>query len=69
MKVSASVYMTLKVEVLVGSWDAAQPFADLHKQAEREAKQTIDGLSASYGGKIRVVGEPGVMHVVTREQP
>lgn len=68
MKVSASVFMTVKVEVYVGDWDAAQPFEALHKQAEREAKQSLD---RALEGKreVRVLGESAVMHVITKEQP
>ena len=67
MKVRASVFMTLKVEVLVGSWEAAQSFADLHKQAEREARQAVENTFRSKGD-IRLLPEAGVMHVVTREE-
>lgn len=67
MKVSASVYMTLKIEVLVGNWDAAQSFADLHKQAERGARQALTNLFDKSSGKYRMVNEPATMHVVTKE--
>lgn len=66
MKVSASVYMTLKVEVHVGNWEASQPFEQLHQQAEREAKRAISNVFGT-SGKYRVINEPAVMHVVTKE--
>lgn len=66
MKVSATVYMTLKVEVRVGSWEAAQPFEQLHKQAEREARQALTRAFESSPG-IQALPESAVMHVVTRE--
>ena len=70
MKVSASVYMTLKVEVHVGDWEAAQPFEQLHKQAEREARQALENvLSGKPSRSVRMLGESAVMHVITREQP
>lgn len=68
MKVSASVYMTLKVEVHVGDWDAAQPFEQLHKQASREAAQAMTNLlHEAKERNFRIVNEPAVMHVVTKE--
>ena len=70
MKVSASVYMTLKVEVYVGDWEAAQPFEQLHAQATREATQSLArALVDGKNGRIRIVTEPAVMHVITKEKP
>jgi len=69
MKVRAAVYMTLQVEVLVGSWEAAQSFESLHKQAEREARQTLSNLLQSARGEgVKLSSEAAVMHVVTREE-
>lgn len=70
VKVSASVYMTLKVEVYVGGWEAAQPFEQLHAQATREATQSVRRLLGNdvNNAHIRIVDEPAVMHVITREQ-
>lgn len=70
MKVSASVYMTLKVEVYVGDWEAAQPFEQLHQQASREAAQAMTNLlhEGKEKGKFRIVNEPAIMHVVTKEK-
>lgn len=67
MKVSASVYMTVKVEVYVGDWEAAQPFEQLHQQAEREAKQTLTN-ALSNSRSIRLLQESSVMHVITKEK-
>lgn len=67
MKVSASVYMTVKVEVLVGSWEAAQSFEGLHKQAEREARQKLEQL-AGRSSDVRLLPDPATMHVITREE-
>ncbi len=66
MKVSAAVMITLKVEVHVGNWDAAQPFSDLHNQASREARQALTNLFGT-SGKYRIVNEPAVMQVITKE--
>lgn len=70
MKVSASVYMTVKIEVYVGDWDAAQPFEQLHVQASTEAKQTVDRVlrTGESDRSIKIVNEPCVMHVVTKEK-
>lgn len=69
MRVSAAVYMTLKVEVLVGSWEAAQPFEQLHKQAEREARQALENvLNGKPNRSIRMLGDSAVMHVITTEE-
>ncbi len=69
MKVSASVYMTLKVEVYVGDWEAAQPFDQLHKQASREASEAMTSvLHEAKDRKFRIVNEPAIMHVVTKEK-
>lgn len=67
MKVSASVYMTLKVEVLVGSWQAEQSFEGLHKQAEREARQALERVLNKERG-INLLSDSAVMHVITKEQ-
>lgn len=69
MKISASVYMTLKIEVYLGDWEAAQPFEQLHKQASREAIEAMGRTLQDGGnkGKFRIVNEPTVMHVVTKE--
>lgn len=69
MKVSASVYMTLKVEILVGSWEASQSFEQLHTQAEREARQTLSNLlQHKDNDSIRMISDSAVMHVVTAEK-
>lgn len=67
MKVRAAVYMTMKVEVLVGSWEAAQSFEDLHKQAEREAREKLERL-VDHNRGVRLLPETAVMHVVTKEE-
>ena len=67
MKVRATVYMTVKVEVLVGSWEAAQSFEGLHKQAEREAREKLERL-AGRASDVRLLPDAAVMHVVTREE-
>lgn len=69
MKVSAAVYMTLQVEVYVGSWDAAQPFEQLHQQAVREAAQKLSNVLQKGGGsgEVKLTREAAVMHVVTKE--
>lgn len=66
MKVSASVYMTVKVVVYVGNWGAAQPFEQLHKQADREARAALE--RAFEKTRIKICNEPSVMHVTTQEQ-
>lgn len=70
MKVSALVFMTLKVEVCVGSWEAAQPFEQLHKQASREATEAMSRLlqEGREKSKFKIVDEPAVMHVITKEK-
>lgn len=69
MKVSASVYMTLKVEVNVGSWEAAQPFEALHEQAEREARLALSNALQKAGtNHIRLTHDAAIMHVVTKER-
>ena len=67
MKVSASVYMTLQVEVYVGDWEASQPFDALHNQAQREAREKLLGTFPA-GGGIEILTVPAVMHVVTKEK-
>jgi hypothetical protein len=67
MKVSASVYMTLKVVVHVGDWDAAQPFEQLHKQADREARAALE-KAFQQQPRIKICNTPSVMHVTTQEQ-
>lgn len=66
MRVSASVFMKLEVEVCVGSWDAAQPFEQLHKQAEREARQALQIAIGETPG-LKMLPNSAVMHVITRE--
>lgn len=67
MKVSASVFMTLQVEVYVGDWEAAQPFEQLHKQAAREAEEAMSKLLTGQN-KVSLSRKPAVMHVVTKEK-
>lgn len=67
MKVSASVYMTLCVEIHVGDWEAGQSFQQLHEQAEREARQALSGY-LSGNPNIRLKKDSAVMHVVTKER-
>lgn len=67
-RVRATVYMTLKVKVMVGSWQAEQSFAGLHKQAEREAREALHKrLSSGARGSIVITDDPAVMSVVTTE--
>ena len=68
MRVSASVRVKMTVEVVVGSWEAAQPFEMLHKQAVREAHNAlVNALTRAQCGNIKIVGEPATMSVLTTE--
>lgn len=64
-KVSAAVYMELKVIVHVGNWDANQSFEQLHKQAERQARNAIANQIKS--NSIQLTSEAAIMKVVTTE--
>lgn len=64
-KVSAAVYMELKVVVHVGNWEANQSFEQLHKQAEREARNAITNQIKS--NSIQLTSEAAIMKVVTTE--
>jgi len=66
MKVRSTVYMRMTVEVRVGSWEAAQPFEQLHQQAVREAKAKMTRI---LDGDGTIVSGTEVMRVVTIEEP
>lgn len=65
-KVSAAVYMELKVVVHVGSWDANQSFEQLHKQADREARNSLSNQLKN--SSIQLTSEASIMKVVTTEE-
>lgn len=65
-KVSAAVYMELKVVVHVGNWDANQSFEQLHKQAEREARNSLSNQLKN--SSIQLTSEASTMRVVTSEE-
>lgn len=64
-KVSAAVYMELKVIVQVGNWDANQSFEQLHKQAEREARNAV--VNQIKSNNIQLTSEAAIMKVITTE--
>jgi len=59
--ITATVRVTLQVEVTVGNWSPNESFASLREQATREANQALAG--ALRGEPMRVVGKPVAMHV------
>lgn len=61
-KTSASVRVTLQVEVTVGTWGSAESFNTLRDIAVREAKQKLNNVLDRKG--CRIVGEPVAMHVI-----
>lgn len=65
-KVSAAVYMELKVVVHVGNWDANQSFEQLHKQADREARNSLTNQLKN--SSIQLTSEASTMKVVTSEE-
>lgn len=60
---SASVLVTLKVEVHVGAWDEAATFASLREQVIREAKQSLH-IALQKRNDMAVVGEPVAVRVI-----
>ncbi len=62
--VSASVRVTLQVDVYVGNWSGQESFAGLREQAIREAKQKLASTLAKQGVEMRIVGDPVAMHVI-----
>ena len=60
---AASVLVTLKVEVHVGSWNEAATFASLREQVIREAKQSLD-IALQKHSDMEIVGEPVAVRVV-----
>ena len=65
MSTSASVNVTLQVEVTVGSWGDTASFATLRDQAIREATNLLrDHLSKR--SDCRIVGSPVAMHVILK---
>jgi hypothetical protein len=65
MKVRAQVQMQMTVLIDVGCWAAESSFADLHKQAVREATQTLENTLKTKG--VIVKDSPKIMRVVTIE--
>lgn len=70
MKVSASVFMTIQVEVYVGDWEASQPFEGLHKHAAREAEEKLSRViqANNKDRDLCIVRNTAVMHVITKER-
>lgn len=64
--ISASVRVTLQVDVYVGNWSGKESFEGLREQAIREAKQKLSNTLAKQGGEMKVVGEPLAMHVIMK---
>lgn len=62
---SASVLVTLKVEVHVGAWNEAATFASLREQVVREAKQSLRFALQSHND-MAMVGEPVAVQVVLK---
>ncbi len=60
---SASVLVTLKVEVLVGAWNETATFASLREQVIREAKQSLR-IALQNHNDMAIVGEPVAIQVV-----
>jgi len=63
MPTSASVLVTLKVEVHVGAWNESATFASLREQVIREAKQSLQ-IALQKHNKMEMVGEPVAIQVV-----
>lgn len=60
---SASVLVTLKVEVHVGAWNETATFASLREQVIREAKQSLR-IALQKHNDMALVGEPVAVQVV-----
>jgi len=60
---SASVLVTLKVEVHVGAWNESATFASLREQVIREAKQSLQ-IALQKHNEMEMVGEPVAIQVV-----
>lgn len=60
---SASVLVTLKVEVHVGAWNESATFASLREQVIREAKQSLRAALQKHND-MEMVGEPVAIQVV-----
>lgn len=63
MGTSASVAVTLKVEVHVGAWNESETFATLREQVIREAKQSLVIALQKHNG-INIVGDPVAVRVI-----
>lgn len=60
---SASVLVTLKVEVYVGAWNESATFISLREQVVREAKQSLQ-IALQKHNNMDIVGEPVAIQVV-----
>ena len=60
---SASVLVTLKVEVAVGSWNESATFDSLREQVIREAKQSL-AIALQKHPDIAMIGEAVAVRVV-----
>ncbi|MPS27595.1 MAG: hypothetical protein E2576_11180 [Alcaligenaceae bacterium] len=63
MSTSASVVVTVGVEVSVGSWNETATFESLRGQVIREAKQSL-ALALQKHPNLKVVGDPTAVRVV-----
>lgn len=68
MSSSATVLVTLKVEVNVGAWNDNATFASLREQVIREARQALIN-KLSNDSDLRVVGEPVAVEIVLNGAP
>lgn len=60
---SATVCVTLKVEVTVGSWSDKSTFAELKSQVIREAKQKLANV-VSNKHDLQIVGDVVAVRVI-----
>ncbi len=60
---SASVLVTLKVEVAVGAWNESATFESLREQVIREAKQKLQNALQKHSS-IAMIGEAVAVKIV-----
>lgn len=60
----------VEIEVSLGqSWSPQETAENAFKSAVREAAVYLQNLAVQEKGKLRVVGEPHVLHIVAERRP
>lgn len=70
VKISASAVVRVTIEIDAdGCWGGDCPVAQVDRQARRSAEGVLRKISEASNGRVRIVGEPEIVRVVTQVVP